>query len=75
MASPIATAKITLAYPLYTADFDPHNSSFLLVGGGGGESRSGVGNKIVREISSTIRLCSPVVALDSHRRFPKTESK
>ncbi|MCJ1470196.1 hypothetical protein MMC07_008841 [Pseudocyphellaria aurata] len=46
MASPAATAKITLTYPIYAADFDPHNSSYLLVGGGGGESRSGVGNKI-----------------------------
>lgn len=48
MAPPIASAKATLSYPLYAADFDPHNSGFLLVGGGGGEGRSGVGNKIVR---------------------------
>lgn len=47
MPSPIADAKITLSYPLYAADFDPENSSFLLVGGGGGEGRSGIGNKIV----------------------------
>lgn len=59
MASLVAIANITLTYPLYTADFDPHNSSFLVVGGGGGESRSGVGNKIVRAISSIIRLYSP----------------
>ena len=48
MAPPIASAKVTLSYPLYAADFDPHNNGFLLVGGGGGEGRSGVGNKIVR---------------------------
>lgn len=48
MPTPIQTAKLTLTYPLYCADFDPHNSDFLLVGGGGGEGRSGVGNKIVR---------------------------
>lgn len=47
MAPPVATAKLDLTYPLYAADFDPNDSSFLLVGGGGGEGRSGVGNKIV----------------------------
>ena len=47
MAPPIASAKLTLSYPLYASDFDPKNNGFLLVGGGGGESRSGVGNKIV----------------------------
>ena len=48
MAPPtIPYTKITLDYPLYAADFDPQNSDFLLVGGGGGEGRSGVGNKIV----------------------------
>lgn len=47
MVPPIATAKTCLTYPLYAADFDPNSNSFLLVGGGGGEGRSGVGNKIV----------------------------
>lgn len=47
MSPPFAHAKITLKYPLYAADFDPQNNGFLLVGGGGGEGRSGVGNKIV----------------------------
>lgn len=65
MASPVATAKLTLTYPLYTADFDPRNSSFLLVGGGGGESRSGVGNKIVSGRTIPSRdpslFCSPLV--------------
>lgn len=75
MASPAATAKITLTYPLYAADFDPHNSSYLLVGGGGGESRSGVGNKIVRAKFPTVRFCSLILALDSHRRLSKTESR
>lgn len=48
MAPPIATAKLDLTYPLYAADFDPNDNGFLLVGGGGGEGRSGVGNKIVK---------------------------
>lgn len=47
MAPPVVAAKLELSYPLYASDFDPQNNSFLLVGGGGGESRTGVGNKIV----------------------------
>lgn len=47
MSSSVAEAKIKLSYPIYAADFDPYNSSFLLVGGGGGEGRSGIPNKIV----------------------------
>ncbi|KAI6716368.1 hypothetical protein JHW43_001146 [Diplocarpon mali] len=39
-------AKSTLSYPLYAVDFDPLDSSRLLVGGGGGAGRTGVGNKI-----------------------------
>ncbi|KLJ07486.1 hypothetical protein EMPG_17035 [Blastomyces silverae] len=41
MAPDIPSAKITLSCPLFGADFDPRNNSFLLVGGGGGEGRSG----------------------------------
>jgi hypothetical protein len=48
MAPAIPSAKITLSCPLFAADFDPRNHGLLLVGGGGGEGRSGVGNKIVR---------------------------
>lgn len=47
MAPTIHTAKITLSCPLFAADFDPRDNGRLLVGGGGGEGRSGVGNKIV----------------------------
>jgi hypothetical protein len=43
----IPSAKATLSYPLYACDFDPLDSSRLVVGGGGGAGRSGVGNKIV----------------------------
>ena len=43
----ISEAKITLSYPLYACEFDPQDSSRLAVAGGGGSSRSGVGNKIV----------------------------
>ncbi|KAI9818562.1 MAG: hypothetical protein M1827_000621 [Pycnora praestabilis] len=46
MASSTYTAKSTLSYPLYCAAFDPKNDRYLLVGGGGGEGRSGIGNSI-----------------------------
>lgn len=64
MTQPISTAKITLTYPLYAADFDPNNNNYLLVGGGGGEGRSGVGNKIVgeaRELGATTLLTDRLV--------------
>ena len=47
MPSPVSFTKATLSYPVYSADFDPYNRGYLVVGGGGGEGRSGVGNKIV----------------------------
>ena len=48
MSPPVATAAVKLDYPLWAADFDPYTNGLLLVGGGGGEGRSGVKNKIVR---------------------------
>ena len=47
MAPQFSTAELELSYPIYAADFDPYNNGFLVVGGGGGESKSGVKNKIV----------------------------
>jgi hypothetical protein len=49
MAPPLDFAKVTLSYPLYACDFDPNEPARLIVGGGGGAGRSGVGNKIVRD--------------------------
>lgn len=46
MSPPITSEKITLTYPIYGAAFI--DGGYLVVGGGGGEGRSGVGNKIVR---------------------------
>ncbi|KAG7290570.1 hypothetical protein NEMBOFW57_000573 [Staphylotrichum longicolle] len=46
MAPPIPSAELRLSYPLYAVDFDPEDANRLLVGGGGGAARSGVGNKI-----------------------------
>ncbi|KAH0177230.1 hypothetical protein KCU86_g15640, partial [Aureobasidium melanogenum] len=43
---PVSFTKTTLSYPVYAAEFDPYNRGFLVVGGGGGQGRSGVANKI-----------------------------
>ena len=51
MAATIPGAKITLTYPLYACDFDPADATRLIVGGGGGAGRSGVGNKIVSALA------------------------
>jgi hypothetical protein len=50
MAPQIPELRKKLAYPLYGADFDPLNPDFLLVGGGGGASSTGVPNRIVRDV-------------------------
>ncbi|EMT64164.1 hypothetical protein FOC4_g10010651 [Fusarium odoratissimum] len=46
MAPPFPRSSIELDYPLYAVDFDPEDSTRVVVGGGGGAGRSGVGNKI-----------------------------
>ena len=46
MAPAIPSAELRLSYPLYALDFDPEDADRLLVGGGGGAARSGVGNKV-----------------------------
>ncbi|KAH6850174.1 hypothetical protein B0I37DRAFT_370925 [Chaetomium sp. MPI-CAGE-AT-0009] len=46
MAPAIPSTELRLSYPLYALDFDPEDANRLVVGGGGGAARSGVGNKI-----------------------------
>ncbi|KAJ4304396.1 hypothetical protein N0V88_002009 [Collariella sp. IMI 366227] len=46
MAPAIPSAEVRLSYPLYALDFDPQDENRLIVGGGGGAARSGVGNKV-----------------------------
>ena len=46
MAPQVSFTKTTLPYPIFAADFDPYNRGYLVVGGGGGEGRSGVPNQI-----------------------------
>jgi hypothetical protein len=48
MAPIIPAAKVTLDHPLYACDFDPYDATRLVVGGGGGAGKNGIGNKIVR---------------------------
>ena len=50
--STVSFAKATLPYPLFAADFDPYNRGYLVVGGGGGESKTGVPNQIVSMVES-----------------------
>lgn len=64
MAPNIPSAKITLSCPLFAADFDPRDDSLLLVGGGGGEGRSGVGNKIVRNFTLLLLIPSLLLPKD-----------
>ncbi|KAI4192078.1 MAG: hypothetical protein LQ346_004487 [Caloplaca aetnensis] len=67
MAPSLASAKLTLSYPIYASDFDPQNSDFLLVGGGGGEGRTGVGNKITLIDTSRKQTISAAVDVDLSR--------
>ncbi|KAK0389196.1 hypothetical protein NLU13_2771 [Sarocladium strictum] len=46
MAPPFPCASLELDYPLYALDFDREDATRLVVSGGGGAGRSGVGNKI-----------------------------
>jgi len=45
--SKVSFAKTSTTYPLFAAEFDPYNRGYLVVGGGGGESKTGVPNQIV----------------------------
>ena len=47
MAPANSYAKTTLSFPIFAAEFDPYSRGYLVVGGGGGEGRSGVPNQIV----------------------------
>ena len=68
MAPPFPRASIELDYPLYAVDFDPEDSTRLVVGGGGGAGRSGVGNKIV---SWLLSMTSRTVANLGRRLFSR----
>ncbi|KAI7651385.1 hypothetical protein KC318_g15739, partial [Hortaea werneckii] len=44
--SNVSFAKTSLPCPIFSADWDPYNRGYLVVGGGGGESKTGVPNQI-----------------------------
>ncbi|XHG00431.1 hypothetical protein AWENTII_003884 [Aspergillus wentii] len=67
MAPTIPSAKLTLSCPLFAADFDPRNNGFLLVAGGGGEGRSGVGNRIALLNTSRRNGLSQIVDIELSR--------
>lgn len=60
MAPPFPESKIKLDYPLYGCDFDPLDSTRLFVGGGGGASKTGVGNKISQLDASSLEELTSV---------------
>jgi hypothetical protein len=56
MAPPLpSSARLRLKYPLYGCDFDPLSSSYLVVGGGGGEGNSGLPKTAI--VSEATRCC------------------
>ncbi|KAK5001225.1 hypothetical protein LTR66_000001 [Elasticomyces elasticus] len=67
MAPPVSFTKATLSYPIFAADFDPYNRGYLLVGGGGGESKSGVPNKITLLDCSSRATLSVAAEIDLSR--------
>lgn len=52
--SDVSYARLELDYPIFAADWDPYNRGYLVVGGGGGESKTGVKNKIVRHVHEKV---------------------
>lgn len=55
--SDVSYAKHKLAYPIFAAEFDPYNRGYLIVGGGGGESKSGIPNQIVGNPNNLYNRC------------------
>ncbi|KAL9625356.1 MAG: hypothetical protein Q9160_000419 [Pyrenula sp. 1 TL-2023] len=64
MSSLIRSSKITLSYPIFCADFDPQNAGLLIVGGGGGAGRTGVGNCLTLLNTSRREEISKIVEID-----------
>ncbi|KAF2738155.1 hypothetical protein EJ04DRAFT_460039 [Polyplosphaeria fusca] len=63
---PPAVSKADTSYPIFAATFDPNHH--LIVGGGGGAGRSGVGNKItVFDVSSRAPAIEPSAEIELSR--------
>ena len=69
--SKVSFAKTTLSYPLFAAEFDPYNRGFLVVGGGGGESKTGVPNQIVSRLADATPIeAKPDLLCSQSSTFP-----
>ncbi|KAK4501250.1 hypothetical protein PRZ48_007057 [Zasmidium cellare] len=72
--SNVSYAKYTLPYPVYAAEFDPYNRGYLIVGGGGGEGRSGIPNQIsVLDVNNRATI-EPAVDIDLSREEDSVSS-
>ncbi|OAA53825.1 hypothetical protein SPI_09270 [Niveomyces insectorum RCEF 264] len=67
----IQTSRTTLDYPLYVCEFDPSDPGRLIVGGGGGASRTGVGNKIT--LLNAARSDDPGLPTTAELELPRDE--
>ncbi|KAF1822958.1 uncharacterized protein K489DRAFT_388814 [Dissoconium aciculare CBS 342.82] len=65
--SDVSYAKHKLPYPIYAADFDPARRGYLVVGGGGGESSTGIANQITVFDVSNRGTVVPVLDIDLSR--------
>ncbi|KAL5612750.1 hypothetical protein BROUX41_004165 [Berkeleyomyces rouxiae] len=64
---PLPCATAGLSYPLYACEFDPHDPTTLIVGGGGGAGRSGVSNKITILNHENQSILTPASDIDLSR--------
>lgn len=67
-------SSLKLTYPVYTASFDPFNNDFLFVGGGGGEGRSGIPNKITLLDTSSRETIKEIAQIDLSRDEDSVQS-
>ncbi|KAF2178864.1 hypothetical protein K469DRAFT_642107 [Zopfia rhizophila CBS 207.26] len=66
--SPSTISKAETKYPIFAATFAHNHPGCLVVGGGGGSGRSGVGNKItVFDVSSRAPILEPTAELELSR--------
>ncbi|OCL12763.1 hypothetical protein AOQ84DRAFT_227006 [Glonium stellatum] len=68
MSPPISFSKAKTSYPIFAATFAHNHPGCLVVGGGGGSGRSGVGNKItVFDVTSRAATLEPTAELELSR--------
>ncbi|OCK80051.1 hypothetical protein K432DRAFT_434977 [Lepidopterella palustris CBS 459.81] len=68
MSPPISFSKAKTSYPIFAATFAHNHPGCLVVGGGGGSGRSGVGNKItVFDVSSRAAVLESTAEIELSR--------